>query len=156
VSTARDRRVTVPPVHLGRDRYLGPLFKLIEAYQPKKPLRIEYKIAMPDRTPAENRYLWAVPYQLLSDASGYEKSEIHEWNCGEQWGWKNKRVPIKPSNPTGFESVPIRTTTENADGEPELCSEEEFLQMWARAQRLAAVKFDIIVPDPDKNWKQGK
>lgn len=155
MSTARDRRVTVPPVALGRERYLMPLLGVILNYQVKKPLRIEYKIAMPDRTPAENRYLWAVPYTLISDSTGMEKEEIHEWNCGQQWGWKNKRVPKKPSNPSGVESVPIRTTTENADGEPDICSEEEFLQMWRRAQQLGA-SLDIIVPDPDKNWKMGK
>lgn len=154
MSTSSERRIVLPPVHLDRERHIGPLGAVLMAYQPKRPLRIEYKIAMKDRTPAENRYLWAVPYTMLSEHIGYEREEIHEKNCGEQWGWKNRRVPKKPSNPTGIESVPIRTTTENADGEPELCSEEEFLELWRRAQMWGA-GLGVVIPDPDPNWKQG-
>lgn len=146
--------VILPPVHLDRMRVLRPLVAVLETYQPKKPVRVEYKIAMPDRTPAENRYLWAVPYKMLSEASGMESEELHEWNCGMQWGWKNKRVPKKPSNPEGVESVPIRTTTTNADGEDELCSEEDFRRLWARAQELGAKMFNIVIPDPDPDYKK--
>lgn len=136
----------------GRAEGLVKIVKLVAAYQPKRPVKVEWKIAVPDRTPAENRYLWAVPYKMLSEYTGMEMEEIHEWNCGNQWGWKNKKVPKKPSNPTGIESVPIRTTTTNAEGEDELCSEEEFIQLWERAQRLGA-GFGMTIPDPDKDYK---
>lgn len=143
--------VVLPPVHLGRDRVLRPLMDVIAAYQPKKPVRVEYKIAMPDKTPAQNRYLWAVPYTMLAEHTGMDKEELHEWNCGQQWGWTTKRVPRKPSCPDGLESVPIRTTTENADGEPDPCSMEDMLELWARAQRLGAT-FDMVIPDPDPDY----
>lgn len=137
----------------GRAEGLVRIVQLIAKYHPNRPVKVEWKIAVPDRTAAENRYLWAVPYKMISEASGMEMEEIHEWNCGRQWGWKNKTVPKKPSNPTGIESVPIRTTTTNADGADELCSEEEFLQLWARAQRLGAELFDLVIPDPDKDYR---
>lgn len=135
----------------GRAEPIVRLVKELSTYQPKRPVKVKWSIALPDRTPAENRYLWAVPYTMIAEYTGMERAEIHEWNCGNQWGWKNKKVPKKPSNPTGIESVPIRTTTTNADGEDELCSEEEFLELWARAQRLGA-SLGINIPDPDPDY----
>lgn len=31
------------------------------------------------RTNQQNRYLWGIPYKLLSDYTGHSKDEIHEW-----------------------------------------------------------------------------
>lgn len=137
----------------GRAEGIVRIVQQLSSYQPKRPVKVEWKIALPDRTPKENAYLWAVPYKMIAQVSGMEMDEIHEWNCGMQWGWKNKKVPKKPSNPTGIESVPIRTTTTNAEGEDELCSEEDFLELWHRAQRLGATMFDLVIPDPDKDYK---
>lgn len=131
---------------------IAGLAKMLDSIHPGHPLRVLVQIARPDKTPAQNRYLWAVPYAMLEEASGMEKAELHEWNCGMQWGWKNRKVPVKPSNPNGFESVPIRTTTEDADGNDDPCSAEELTQLWERAQRLGAVRFNIVIPDPDPDY----
>jgi hypothetical protein len=137
----------------GRAEPIVRMVQQIAAYQPKRPVRVEWKIAVPERTAAENRYLWAVPYKMISEVTGYDIEDLHEWNCGAQWGWTTRPVPKSPKFPTGLEQVPARTTTTNFDGEVELCSEEEFIELWVRMQRLGATKFQINIPDPDKDYK---
>lgn len=116
-----------------------------------KPIRVKLEIARPDRTEQQNKYLWAVPYELLSQLTGYEKEDLHEHFCGEQWGRYTKKVPKSKGNPSGIVERPIRTTTRNEHGDPDLCTAEEFVALWEKAQRVGA-KLDIIIPDPDPNW----
>lgn len=144
-----EKTVVLPPKD--RERDIAGLAKYLAACSPGKPVRVRVSEARPDRTPKQNSYLWAVPYKLLSEHTGMEPEELHEWNCGAQWGWKDKKRPKTPRNPEGFESVPVRTTTTNEDGERDLCSRDEMCELWARAQKLGA-GFDIIIPDPDKDW----
>lgn len=100
------------------------------------------------RTDAQNAYLWAVPNKMISEVTGYEADEVHEYLCGQYWGWKDKRVPKTPRNPKGFESVPIRTTTKNADGKRSVLSTTEFADYVAFVQRFAAQKLNLVIPDP--------
>lgn len=143
--------IVLPPVTQGRADKLPALLRYLSEFHPNKPVRVTIEIARPDKTPAQNRYLWAVPYKMISQATGFEAEDLHEWNCGAQWGWKDKPVPKTPRNPTGFESVPVRTTTRNADGEPEKCSMEELTELWERMQRRG-VSLEIFIPDPDPDY----
>lgn len=116
-----------------------------------KPVRVKWEIARPDRTPAQNRYLWAVPYELLHEATGYEKEELHEWFCGARWGWVDKPCPKTPSNPRGIKSVPVRSTTTDENGEHDICSAEDFVKIWEHAQRVGS-KLGVVIQDPDPDW----
>lgn len=100
------------------------------------------------RTDAQNAYLWAVPNKMISELTGYEAEEVHEYLCGTYWGWKDKRVPKTPRNPKGFESVPIRTTTRDANGKRSVLSTTEFADYVAFVQRFAAEKLGLVIPDP--------
>lgn len=143
--------IILPPTDKKRETELILAVPLVLAFQPKHPIRLKFEVARPDRTPPQNRYWWAVPMELLHQATGYEKEELHEWFCGSRWGWIDRRCPKTPANPRGIESKPIRTTTTNENGEPDICSMEDFTAMWAHAQRLGA-KHDTIIPDPDPDW----
>jgi hypothetical protein len=143
------RPTVLPPKD--RERHIAPLARLLETVFPGKPVRVKVEIAQPDKTPAQNRYLWAVPYKMLSAETGMESEDIHEWNCGNQWGWKTKRVPKKPGNEVGVEQVPIRTTTTDENGEDDPCSMEDMLALWARAQKLGA-SLGVVIPDPDPDY----
>lgn len=134
-----------------RERHIAGLALVLAQVFPGRPVRVKVEIAQPDKTPAQNRYLWAVPYTMLAAELGYDKGELHEWNCGEQWGWKDRACPKTPRNPEGVESVPIRTTTRDADGKPDNCSMDEMLALWARAQRLGA-SHSLVIPDPDPDY----
>lgn len=139
----------LPPTN--REPMIAGLAKMLTTIFPGKPVRVTVEIAQPDKTPQQNKYLWAVPYKLLTGATGMEAEELHEWNCGREWGWKDRKCPRKPSNPEGVESVPIRTTTRDENGEANKCSAEAMVNLWERAQRLGAT-FGLVIPDPDPDW----
>jgi hypothetical protein len=108
---------------------------------------VEITEARGERSDAQNRYLNGVAYKLIGDAIGYERDETSEFLCGTYFGWKDKRVPKKPSNPSGIESVPIRTTTTDEAGRRRVLTKQEFSDYVAFVQRFAASK-GIHVPDP--------
>jgi hypothetical protein len=114
-----------------------------------KPFKVTVEDHKARRSDAQNNYWWAVPVKLLSDATGYESEEIHQYLLGTFYGWKDKLVPKTPHNPEGLASVPIRTTTRDADGKRSVLTKLEFMDLVAFAQRFAASK-GVYVPDPDQ------
>lgn len=101
------------------------------------------------RSASQNAYLWAVPNKMISEATGYEAEEVHEYLCGAYFGWKDKRVPKTPNNPKGMASVPIRTTTTNDQGKRSILTTMQFSDYVEFVQRFGATKLNIIIPDPD-------
>ena len=89
-----------------------------------------------------------VCYKILGDAIGYERDEVSEFLCGTYFGWREKRVPKKPSNRDGIESVPVRTTTTDEDGHRSVLTKMQFCEYVAFVQRFAASK-GVVIPDPD-------
>jgi hypothetical protein len=107
-----------------------------------------------ERTLQQNKYLNGVAYKMIGEKTGYERNEIHEYFLGLFFGWTEKKVPRKPSNPKGVEAVPIRTTTKNEKGKRSLLSTEEFWQYVEFLQRFAAEKLYMVIPDPDPALRQ--
>ena len=139
------------PKLLPRDRVANAVRVFIAALDPAKPYRVTVEVAKVPRSNQQNRYLWGVAYKLIADAVGYEVDEVAEYLCGYMWGWTEKRVPKKPSNPQGIESVPIRTTTTDADGKRSVLSKMEFADYVSFVQRFGA-KHGVHIPDPDQNY----
>jgi len=106
------------------------------------------------RSHSQNAYLWAVPYKLISEATGYEVEEVHEYMLGRFFGWKDKRVPKTPRNPEGVESVPVRTTTTDEHGKRSVLSVELFSEYVAFIQRFGAIKLGLVIPDPDPMFRE--
>lgn len=106
------------------------------------------------RSLSQNAYLWAVPYKLISEATGYEVEEVHEYLLGRHFGWKDKRVPKTPRNPSGVESVPMRTTTTDEHGKRSVLSAQEFSDYVDFIQRFAAMKLSLVIPDPDPMFRE--
>lgn len=105
------------------------------------------------RSASQNAYLWGVPNKMISDKTGYEATEVHEYLCGQYFGWKDKKVPKTPRNPEGVESVPVRTTTTDAEGKRCVLTTMQFQDYVDFVQRFAAQKLQIIVPDPDPGYQ---
>lgn len=137
--------ITLPPTNRMKD--IPRLLARIEAYSPGKPINVKLSIARPERTPPQLKYLWSVPLRMLANVLGYEKKEVHEYCCGEFWGW----VPRRKINGE-IVSEPIRTTTEDADGNRDVIDGGEFWRYVEFVQRLGAER-GITIPDPDPNYK---
>lgn len=106
------------------------------------------------RSNSQNAYLWAVPYKLISEATGYEVEEVHEYFLGRFFGWKDKKVPKTPRNPSGVESVPVRTTTTDEHGKRSVLSVDAFSEYVAFIQRFGAMKLGLVIPDPDPMFRE--
>ncbi len=145
----------VLPANIPRDARLAALGKQLAALPLDKAWSVDVKEWKPKRSDAQNRYLNGVCYKIISEAIGYERDEVSEFLCGTFWGWKDKRVPKKPSNPTGIESIPLRTTTVNEAGKRSVLSKLEFSDFVSFVQRFAASK-GLFIPDPDPDHAIGK
>jgi len=98
------------------------------------------------RSTEQLAYLWGVAYELLSDATGYEKQDIHEYLCMMHFGSREKKLPGNR-----IESVPLRTTTENERGERDVLDKPAFCEFVAFVQRFGAYH-GIMIPDPVKEY----
>ena len=127
--------------------------RFLAALSPAKAWRVEVTEARSERSIQQCRYLNGVAYKLIGDAIGYERDEVSEFLCGTYWGWREKRVPKKPSCPVGIESVPIRTTTTDENGKRCVLSKLEFCDYVAFVQRFAAHR-NIFIPDPDPDYAE--
>lgn len=135
--------ITLPPKN--REREIERIVMLCNTFQAGKAVNVKFTIARPERTPPQLRYLWGVAYEMLSDAAGYEKQDIHEYLCMAFFGKKVKKLPGNR-----LEEIPIRTTTEDEDGQRDVIDGEAFWRFVEFVQRFAA-RHGVIVPDPEKD-----
>lgn len=137
--------VTLPPKN--RQREIERIVGLCERYELGKAVNVRLTIARPERTPPQLRYLWGCAYELLSEAAGYEKQDIHEYLCMAFYGKKIKKLPGNRS-----EEVPLRTTTEDEEGNRDVIDGKQFWDFVSFVQRFGA-RHGIYVPNPSKDYK---
>lgn len=133
----------------GRTAAIQLVMDTLLKLDPKVFWKVEVSESKRTRSDIQNAYLWAVPNKMISEVTGYEATEVHEYLCGQHWGWKDKRVPKTPHNPKGIESVPRRTTTRNEEGKRDVLKTKAFSDYVDFVQRFAAQKLDLVIPDPD-------
>lgn len=134
---------------VNREKALQLAHTVLSSLDDSTAWRVVIEPVQVDRTLQQNRYLNGVAYRMIGELTGYERDEIHEYFLGLFFGWRQKKVPRKPSNPRGVESIPIRTTTVNELGKRQLLSTEEFWKYVEFLQRFAAERLHIVIPDPD-------
>lgn len=101
------------------------------------------KYAKPRSNPANN-YLFGVCYGHMSDASGYDKDELHDLMCKKHFGTRIVEfMGVK-------KSVPARTTTTNENGDPEVLPVPDFAEFVDFVIREAAMHLDLAIPPPTK------
>lgn len=138
------------PKNQPREKAIQRVAAYLAILAPDKDWLVTIGLKKRRRSDAQNRYLHGVAYKILSDKTGYEIPEIADFMLGTYFGWTTKKVPKKPSNPAGIESVPIRRTTKNADGERDVLTTLQFQEYVEWIQRFAAQKgWDIPDPDPE-------
>lgn len=73
------------------------------------------------RSGPQNRYLWGGVYPTVEQATGNSKETIHEYLCGEYFGWREASV-------FGRRKVyPLRTTTTDENGKRKVLTVPEFI-----------------------------
>lgn len=139
------------PKLMSRERILEALCTTLESLPMDRAWRIEWAEHKATRSNAQNNYWHGVIVDALVAPTGYEHDEVHEFLCGSHFGWKDKRVPKTPRNPSGLDSVPVRTTTRDEHGNHSLLSKTEFADLVDFGIRFAA-KRGIVIPPPDPNY----
>jgi hypothetical protein len=140
-----DNTLTIGPKD--RQKEVGRVVAFLLSFAPEKPINLRFTVAKQDRSSEENRYLWAVPYKMLSEHTGFEVEEISEYLCGMHFGWKEKKLPGGRTV-----EVPRRTTTKDENGERDVLKFDEFWKYVRWIQRVGDNQ-GIRIPDPDKNYK---
>lgn len=85
--------------------------------------------------------MWGVAYKAIREASGNDLDDMHEWACGEYFGWVEREMfGLRKKRPR-------RTTTTDEHGRRNVLSTVEFMDFYSFIQRRMA-EYGIYVPDP--------
>ncbi len=132
-----------------REGDIESLGRLLAAFLPGRELTVTIEEAKAERSDLQRRSLFGCAYKALMAQMGLsgesEKNDLHEFLCGEFWGWREKNIMGQ------IHRYPIRTTTRGEDGKRDVISVREQLDLYAWIQRRAAEN-GYDVPDPDKEW----
>ena len=82
------------------------------------------------RSIQQNKFLWAVPYQLISEATGYTREEVHDAMRLMFLKDEERAIPT------------LKSTTS--------LSTIEMNEYWAKMQQFAAEKLNLIIPEPNE------
>lgn len=137
---------------LDRSRHIGRVIEALEALSLDHAWKVNVEEAKSERSMQQNRYLFGVAYPLISEATGYEKEDVHASLLGKHFGTKLKRVPKSKFNREGLTEVPLRTTTTNENGRRSVLGKIPFSEYVAFVQRFAAEQLNIVIPDPDPEY----
>jgi|TARA_R110000796_G_C14508422_1_gene429631 hypothetical protein len=123
------------------------MFAWIEGLPSDKPWAIEVRRHIKKRSNPQNSALWGCAYKFISQETGNAPEDLHQFFCGEFWGWRVEHIIGTKKK------KPIRTTTTGEDGKRDVISTEELSEFYESIQRLCAEALDLVVPDPDPDWK---
>lgn len=121
-----------------RDAMLKRITSFLDLLPQDKAWEVIVRPFRKTRSNLQNRALWGIAYKLLSEHTGHEPDELHEYFLGEFWGWEvkeffglKKRVPKRRSHD-------MKTT--------------EFTDYYAFVQRKASELLGVYIPDPDPQY----
>lgn len=138
----------VLPANESREEAINRLLEVAMGLPSEKAWRFKWKAAKPERSEKQNAALWGCAYKYLEKETGNDPYGMHEYFCGEFFGWVEKvifgRRKLKPR----------RTTTTDDDGNTDVISTLQFMQFYEFIQRKMAMEQGYDVPDPDPNWKE--
>ncbi len=105
-------------------------FPSISALYSLKGQQVEVVVRLPrkDRSIKQNRYLWGICYELLSESTGYTREEIHDSMRMLFLRDEDRNIPT-------LKSTTSLTTI-------------EFKLYWEKIQQFAAEKLNLFIPDP--------
>lgn len=98
-----------------------------------------------ERSNLQNKALWGCAYETLRKLTGNDKDDLHEYFCGEYFGWEVKDVM------GAKKKSPKRTTTTDYDGKRDVISTIHLSDFYSFIQQRSAEN-GYYVPDPDPMW----
>lgn len=132
----------VIPTTVNRDKEIERASRLLSGLGAHQPWAIRIAKHVLPRTDLQNSALWGVAYKAIREASGNDPDDMHEYFCGEWFGWVEKEVF------GAIKKKPRRTTTHNESGERNVMPVDDFCNFYAFIQQRMA-EHGIFVPDPD-------
>ena len=125
---------TIPSTN--RSGMAGRVAQFIEAAVPGKELTVTVSLKKRKRSDPQNDALWGVAYKTLSDATGNDSKDLHEYFLGEHFGWEVYEVMGQKRRRPNRRSSKLSTV--------------EFSEYYAFIQRRAA-EVGYYVPDPNES-----
>jgi hypothetical protein len=114
------------------------------------PLTEEFQVTIgpikKERTDPQNKALWGCAYETLRKATGNDKDDLHEYFCGEYFGWAEYEVMGSKRR------RPKRTTTKDADGKRDVITTLQLSDFYGFIQQRSAETVGVYIPDPDPMW----
>ncbi len=129
-----------------REQIKANLFAFIDKLPADKAWCIEIEPLKKERTLKQNKALFGLAYVELEQQSGNEKNDLHEYFCGEFFGWVDKSVMGR------VKRVPYRTTTTDHNGRYDVVETKIFANFYDFIQRRSAEN-GYYVSDPDPMWR---
>lgn len=129
---------------------LTPIMFEIEQQAKRHGVEVTVKRFQKKRSNEQCAALWGVAYPAIGNHCGYRPDDyefLHRELCKLYFG--------KVTKPMMGEQ-PRRTTTTNELGERDVISTLDFARFYEFVQQVAADKLGVVVPDPDKNWRQNR
>lgn len=132
-----------------RDGPTGRLLALLNALDPSKPWLVSVERFVKKRTNLQNAALWGCAYKALKESTGNDPEDLHEYFCGEYWGWDVFDVMGRKKK------KPKRTTTTGYDGKSDVISTVDLSAFYDFIQQRSAQNgYDVPAPNP--MWWQAK
>ena len=133
------------PTGKDRERIRDNFVKFIDGLDAKFVWEIEVTRFAKPRSDPQNSALWGVAYKSLRTQTGNDTDDLHQFFCGEYFGWKEFVV-------MGRKKVkPLRTTTHDENGNRSVMPMTDFAEFYTFIQSRAAQN-GYMIPDPDPLW----
>ena len=137
------QRINIP-VGTNRPNVIERVQRYLFALPADKAFDVEVTEHKKARSDPQNNALWGVAYKVIRDETGNDSQALHDYFCGEFFGWVDAEVMGM------VKRRPRRTTTRNADGKRSVLSTVEFMEFYEFVQRRAAEVAGVYVPDPNE------
>lgn len=119
----------------GRDAMIERIGQFIELLPQDRAWEVTVTPYKKTRSDVQNNALWGLAYKLLSEHTGHEDKELHEYFLGEHFGWEVKEMFGQKKKQPKHRSSKLKT--------------HEFADFFSFVQRFAASELGVYIPDPD-------
>jgi|GEM_PF-2026696 len=126
---------------------LVPVLAEIGRQAARYKVKVTVQMDRADRSDEQNAALFGVAYPPIMEHTGYRKEELHEVFCRAYFGEVEHEIARRKI------TRPKRTTTTDELGRRDVINKLDFASFYSFVQQVAAEHWGVIVPDPEKNWR---